>query len=254
MVNSKIKIHNNFDITVISSDNKEVNYKAYNTVTNNLRKELIRFTQNGTSSAFDNMVVGSGTGEPSITDTKLFNPLSYYTATKEEYGVLDDNTCWCRYKIIIEPGDLVGKTITEVGMGSTSTIYTHAMIKDSQGNEVGIYKTDTDKLIIRSTVYMTLNTPSYTQPHGTIRYGQNHIPQYFAWLLLKRNNPSSYGNYFECHAYKPLTTDTCPRSGKGTNTTSKTYDNTNYIGKYQMDITTTQFNNLYIHSLVWNSG
>lgn len=158
----KNKLHNYFDITKISADGTETKYTAYNVVTQSgLDLVFSGIDAASTTLKMTNYIaVGDGVGEPSVSNSKLFNGLDCYSTTLESVGRLGDNTFWGRHVIQIEPNNLVGKTITEVGLSSssyaTSSVNTHAMIKDSQGQTVGIYKTSTDKIVIRATIYITI--------------------------------------------------------------------------------------------------
>lgn len=66
---------------------------------------------------------------------------------------------YTRRKIVLSPSDYVGARITEVGFGystSSGSAVTHSMLKDSEGNQIAIEKTDTDVLTIYATFYLTL--------------------------------------------------------------------------------------------------
>lgn len=64
-------------------------------------------------------------------------------------------------KIVIAPEEHIGETFTEVGVGRVATsadIFTHALIKDSEGNIITLGpKTDTQEITIYATIYFQPN-------------------------------------------------------------------------------------------------
>lgn len=155
-------LHNYFEITKIAADGTETKYMAYNVVTSRgLSNVTTGLPAASTAIKLTSYIsVGEGNGTPSVDNTQLFAPLANYATTLEAVGKSGESTFWGRHKVQLDPGVLVGKTITEVGFASSSStsggVNTHAMIKDSQGQTVGIYKTATDKIIIRATIYLTV--------------------------------------------------------------------------------------------------
>lgn len=72
-------------------------------------------------------------------------------------------TSYVRKKIVLLPGDYVGQRITEVGFASydsRTSLMTHSMLKDSEGNQIAILKTATDVITIYGTFYLTVGQPS----------------------------------------------------------------------------------------------
>lgn len=62
-----------------------------------------------------------------------------------------------RNYIVLGETVAVGQTLTEVGIGystSSSSLCTHAMLKDANGNQISITKTNTDIINIYATVYI----------------------------------------------------------------------------------------------------
>ncbi len=91
-------------------------------------------------------------------------------------------------KIVLNPEEYVGQTITEVGVayGSTASyLVTHAMIKDAEGNPLSIDKTDLDVIEVYATVYIELENPS--NEFRFINFPNNSVVNYF----LDGINPSN---------------------------------------------------------------
>ena len=163
-INAKLNasIHNRFDIEVINAETGEVRRRAQaeNVICNGYWSAL--------GNACKSIAVGSGNGTPSATDSTLFTPLKSYSGL---------NWTWDNSKIgdgvmsvtigpatILET-ELVGSTITELGYGTTSEIYTHAMLKDSNGNQVSIAKTATDIIKVYCTIFVNYDELNFNGVH-----------------------------------------------------------------------------------------
>ena len=156
-VNINASIHNRFDIEVIDSLTGEVKQKAMaeNIICSGLWTRLLT-----PSSYFNYIHYGTGAGTPGSSDTSLFTFLGYGTpsASDDVYtnnyatGVLS-----LRRKIVLLETVAVGSTLTEVGIAygtSSSNLSTHAMLKDMNGNQISIAKTNTDIVNIYATVFV----------------------------------------------------------------------------------------------------
>lgn len=152
-----MNIHNRFDIEVIDSRTGKIKQRAQaeNVICNGYWGKI--------GSPCNSIVVGSGSGTPSATDTALFSPLNSYSnlnwtpnTANIGSGVLSETI---GPATILET-DLVGSTITEVGYGTTSAIYTHAMLKDANGNQISIAKTSTDIVKVYCTIFVHFSTAS----------------------------------------------------------------------------------------------
>ena len=87
----------------------------------------------------------------------------------------------------------VGETITEVGIGygsSSTSLATHAMLKDMNGNPISIEKTDTDIINIYATVFAHWSTSQYDS--GDVEFfprvpadGKNssYVYAFMGWLF-----------------------------------------------------------------------
>ena len=151
---ANVKLHNRFDIEVRGLDGElKQTAQAENIVLDSMWTRLC----NGYT-YFGNIHYGSGTGILSASRTSLFTHKGTATATTEEIIRGVPNTSWKR-KIVLAPETAVGVNITEVGIAydsSSSNLVTHAMLKDSEGNQISIEKTNTDVVTIYATVYITI--------------------------------------------------------------------------------------------------
>ena len=199
-------IHNRFDIEIIDSKTGEVKQKAkaFNTICNNLWLKL--------GSYFGHIHFGTGNGTPSQNDTTLFNflgskyvssvsrEISEYFSFNRETGVFSVK----RYITILED-EYVGYTLTEVGIGSGSgstTLCTHAMLQDMDGNQVSIEKTNTDIIIIYATIFVHVDPFGYDNgsmffdiANGTYS-DLNSIMSYFAGIDSTLGSSSNARAFF----------------------------------------------------------
>lgn len=148
-------IHNRFDFEVTDAITGEVKQKAsaYNMILDTMWTALCNLT-----SFFDYIDLGSGTGTLSATRTSLFNLFCdrYATAVTQVYAY---PVSYCKKSIQLTASEYVGKTITEVGVKSSSKgLVTHALLQDSEGNPISILKTATDIITIYATIFATVNT------------------------------------------------------------------------------------------------
>ena len=159
-------IHNRYDFRLIHADGTEEHQTAYNVVTNNYYNRI----RTGSEIGFQELTLGTGTGTVSVTDTALFNEL-YYKG-------IGWNITNIRY---ISPGEYVETAVvtftedeavgnlTEIGIkGNYNILYSHALITDSEGQPIAINKSNTDRLIITITIYLTIQLPSNVIPDNGI--------------------------------------------------------------------------------------
>lgn len=150
-----VDLHNKFLVEVIDArtGNPRLKAQAKNVICNQLWSKYFLL-----SSWNAYIHYGSGQGTPSASDTSLFTYVggaaSSFYAEK-----FDDDGCWCSFttKIQLSESTAVGKTLTEVGIAASSgstTLCTHAMLKDMNGNPISIDKTDTDIINIYATVFV----------------------------------------------------------------------------------------------------
>lgn len=156
-IKNNVKIHNRFDIEIIDKNTGELKQSlvSYNIVLNQMYTRLC-----GGLSYFVNIHFGSSAGTLSPSRTTLFTHLGTKAAVDEEIIKAIPLSVWKR-KIVLNPEEYVGNTISEVGIafGSTNTnLVTHSLLKDSEGNTISIVKTDVDIITIYATVFVTFDT------------------------------------------------------------------------------------------------
>jgi hypothetical protein len=146
-IKAGLNFHNRFDIV---KNGEWVGY-AENIILDQMWERLC-----AGESYFSHIQFGAGSGTPSADRTSLFNRLGSRTAVTEEIIKALPVSSWKR-KIVLNPEEFVGATITEVGIAfgsSSNNLVTHAMIKDSEGNSLSIYKTEVDLVEIYATVFI----------------------------------------------------------------------------------------------------
>ena len=154
-VEQKVNIHNKFEVhkdNIVTGEHTE--YTGYNILLDSIYTRLC-----ANLNYFTNIHFGTGTGIIDATRTSLFTHLGTKTAVNEELIRNIPVSSWKR-KIVLNPEEYVGSEITEVGIawGSTASyLMTHAFIKDSEGNQISIVKTNTDVITIYATVYITFD-------------------------------------------------------------------------------------------------
>lgn len=148
-------IHNRFDVEVIDATTGEIKYKAVakNVICNRFWSMITSY--DGCTSYIH---YGSGSGTPAVTDASLFTFIAAAPATETTRDVnFDSGVYHYQKKIQLNPSTANGKTITEVGFGyssNASSLVTHAMLKDMNGNQISITKTATDIINIYATIYL----------------------------------------------------------------------------------------------------
>lgn len=157
------KIHNKFLIEVRNIRTNEIK-KGYaeNIVLDNFKSSTAVFSDNGAIFFGNSIHFGDGTGTLSSSRTTLFNRLGGKLAVFVEKSFNQVPTPnYCTKKIVITASEYIGKTITEVGVGdvyTNTTVYTHAFIKDSEGNNLVLGpKTSEQEITIYSTVYAIIS-------------------------------------------------------------------------------------------------
>lgn len=157
------KIHNRFEIEVRDARTGEIKQRgqAENIILNRMYERLCNF-----NSYFNYIHFGKGEGALDTSRNVLFDELGYKQAVTEEIIKDFPVSRWVR-KIVLNPEEYIGESITEVGISDTyssskssSYINTHALIKDAEGNLLNILKTDTDVVVIYATVFIELQNRS----------------------------------------------------------------------------------------------
>lgn len=154
-INLNLKIHNKFEIEILDTKTNTIRQKAigYNVICNGAWTGMI---SNANTCWGQYIVIGSGTGTPSVSDTALFHYIGGKQATNYVYSSDNINgLATVTRQIQLGISDYVGSTISEVGLasGTPGTLGTHAMLEDMNGNPISVTKTDTDIITIYATVY-----------------------------------------------------------------------------------------------------
>lgn len=169
-------VHNKFDFLVVDANTGEEKQRAvaYNMILNYWFQGALSIdgkTSNGEYDSNPNALIsriafGTGTGTLSPTRTSLFTQLGWKVAS-DVATVYAYPTSYRQKRIKLEANEYVGARITEVGFMRHDDYWTypyvylttHAMLQDSEGNQIAITKTDTDVVYITATFYVT-HTPS----------------------------------------------------------------------------------------------
>ena len=147
-------IHNRFDVEVVDAATSKVRQRAQaeNVLCNGFWDGSL-----GNGYALSYIAYGSGNGTPAATDTKLFSLISKVAPSSSNDVFLDDTTnsvYTIKRKIVLSETTSVGCTITEVGYHNGTSLSSHAMLKDMNGNQISIAKTNTDIITIYATIYV----------------------------------------------------------------------------------------------------
>ena len=214
-----ISLHNHFDFELTDSRTGEKKAAAHaeNVVTNYWYHYALSGLALDYSSSFGlGVALGSGTGTPSAADRELFNYVftgmhkpdsgssssMYPTPSSNTLEKILDNGKHIGYKmtrvwVFPATSDYTG-TLTEVGLvknyynkdSSSNRLLSHAMLKDAEGNEIAIAKTDLDILTVTVTAYLTVNM-QWTNP---IEYST----EFLYWLAYLFRFTSEYSYATAC--------------------------------------------------------
>ena len=144
-----VKFHGKYEFTLTHGDGSVQKTTVHNIATSNIVSTITKST----------LCVGSGSGTPASTDTKLFTHLWQFNADNiSEVQNIDNDGARIRLTYTIPATTDYVATITEVGMGPSDAIYTHAMLSDAEGNPISIIKTENDRLTIVVTLELFAST------------------------------------------------------------------------------------------------
>lgn len=197
----RASIHNRFDVEVIDAKTGKVKQKAvgHNVICNGLWSKLASNTN-----YFAYIHYGTGSGTPSTGDTSLFNFLGYIAVPTDQWLKLDRKNCvaYVTCKVQLSETTAAGSTLTEVGIASgtgSSTLVTHAMLKDMNGNNISLEKSSTDIVNIYATIYA--HWPAeYSDPNNDINfipvpYDTYSTKNFLFWLFGYRGSTMAYNCY-----------------------------------------------------------
>jgi len=163
-------MHNKYHLILTDSKTGAVKSEAvaYNIVCDqyyeNLNMKLVQSYQYTIS----DIAVGTGTGTPAVTDTGLFNMISRKGFTRGPVLKLGQNQYSEEITATFTENEANG-LLTEVGVWAWTDSYrhaliSHAMLTDSEGHTITIEKTNTDRLTVVCTLYLTITYPQILEP------------------------------------------------------------------------------------------
>ena len=207
--NINASIHNRFDVEVIDTKTGKVRQRAHgeNVICSQLWTRLF-----APDTYFNYIHYGTGSGTPATANTSLFTFLGYGTPAIADDVITNTPASGIyaiRRKIVLNETTAVGATITEVGIGygtSASTLCTHAMLKDENGNQISISKASTDIINIYATVFLHYSATGYDG--GSIRLIAHGIGNYESINTYDGSGYIGYlpflcGLYSGSYAYPP---------------------------------------------------
>lgn len=149
-----IALHNEFQFRLIGADGTvKQEGKAQNVVLNRYYDNLPDYLR-----LFCSYIqLGTGTGTPAASDTSLFNRIAVKAYNNITLVTpLGNNQYSWSVSVTFTENEANGN-LTEVGLCDDDwRLYTHAMITDSEGHTIVIEKTNTDRLTVTATLYLTL--------------------------------------------------------------------------------------------------
>ena len=184
-----VKLHNKFEAVLIDSKTNKVKQTA---IAENVVTNFCFSDTNNSYYTITYMVLGTGSGTPAATDTRLFNQLGYTNLRTANYTLsrVSENqwkTVFTKTyseslaigaltEIGFAKGDASGYYPTEWAYGTSyNEIYTHAMFTDAEGHPITINKTDTDRLTITATLYVTVTEGTHmNNVHAIVNLKNNY--------------------------------------------------------------------------------
>lgn len=168
-----IRLHNKFEIEVRDANTDEILKEGYafNVI---LDKYFSRLLSTDSPDNLRSISFGTGTGTIDASRTTMFTYSGNKTATTVE-TVRTIESSYIKRTIALEPEEYVGYVFSEVGFSNGSTLTTHAMIKDSEGNPITIEKTDVNRIVFYATFYVTLPPLILGQPAKWHIAGSNEL-------------------------------------------------------------------------------
>lgn len=189
-VKQNIAIHNRFDLELIDSRTGKVKQTAQ--AENTAVDAWWNPYNSGLYTCFNYQVqLGTGTGEPSSSDTGLFKyafALGGGSVISSEFKLPTSK----QVKSFTAPATTayVGN-LTEIGLATPHAFATHAMLSDAEGNPIVIEKTEFDILVVTTTVYVTIestNEKFIPQPYNNaFWYGFKYSTSSYSCKLLLTN-------------------------------------------------------------------
>lgn len=159
----KVTFNTNYNFKVIRQGKLIQEENTHNVIMDKVWSQKNYYIPSHSCYAFGKqLVVGDGTGTPSGADSALFHQLwTVESQTPIKLVELNDetHTITARYVFELPANASYVGTITECGLRGylyNSLLYTHALIRDAEGNPISINKTDLDRVIITIDITMIL--------------------------------------------------------------------------------------------------
>ena len=165
--NSIKNIHNKFDIFIKDINTEQTQHlECYNVVLNQTYTSTLTKVNVSYGSLLDDLCLGSGTSPTSSSQTSLealHTTLLNWTSITF-YETIGGYKAVAETKMGITEGN--GKTITEIGVKSSSLLLNRALITDINGNPIGIEKTDTMEITFYITFFFEMALPAHQYKMG----------------------------------------------------------------------------------------
>lgn len=185
-IKTKANLHNKYELILTDARTGKIKQEAvaYNIICNGLftgwhswaRHTGSRWTWS--RSIWSNFKVGDGTGTLEASRSSLFNELGNKISSEyDKGGDMNALTSYQTRRAVWDETELQNQNITEVGCsGNHSSLSSHALIEDSEGNPITVEKGEYDILTVYCTFYMVLDEPSYGENVKWIASGSFNIP------------------------------------------------------------------------------
>ena len=158
-IDANIKFKNNYRLQHIDTITGEIlhDLEFHNVV---LDQIIDTVTASVSSNDHFGIAIGNGSGIPSASDTQLFHEIkTFHNLTGNYWSKKDNNTLSFSVSVTIPADASEVYDISEVGVCFLhSTLVTHALILDSEGNPIIVKKKDTDKIILNCELYVTFES------------------------------------------------------------------------------------------------
>lgn len=186
-----MQLHNNFKVTLTDNNGKTREYTAYNLVTNYGKGILAKSGQYPTR-----ITIGSGEGTPSVDNCAIFGNLATYEAAAK-YDFELPNIFKTTLTYTIDENTLKNTTITNIGIGYSTSLYTHALFTDALGEPISIFKGEYERLTLTAYAYVTFNNtydiPALNALATRVAYGTSFTyPVYSSICLLPKLKSGEY--------------------------------------------------------------
>lgn len=175
-LSANLTLHNKFHLELRDAKSGKLKQEAwaYNLVLDTYYSAL---SNKDMSLDLDYISLGTGLGTPAVTDTDLFHRIAAnYANSRSAVHNLSSTQNVRSYSRTISTtfteSDAIG-LLTEIGISTQGwqyyRLWTHAMLTDSEGHTITIEKTDTDRLTVTATLYLTIAYPAGILPLEVVK-------------------------------------------------------------------------------------